>query len=81
MDHDADGQFKCNSTFPVEQKKQLVLITGYTGFGSAVCCTLVVAVVLVLRLYKRFAYRLTLYWLIDRLCCIHLCTLPLPGQR
>ncbi len=59
VDLEASSQ-KCNATFSDQQKQKILFVTGFTGIGSVLCCTVAVSVVLGLRLYKRFAYRLTM---------------------
>ena len=67
FDEFASGQPECNSTFHEEQKRQLLFVTGCTGCGSALCCVVAICMVLGLRLYKRFAYRLATYQVIGSL--------------
>ena len=51
----------CNETFSAKQKNDLLLGVGVTGTCSALCCINALAMVVYLRLYKLFVYRLATY--------------------
>ncbi len=68
---------KCNVTFSEEQKRQLLFVTGCTGIGSVLCCIMAVSIVLFLRLYRRFAYRLAMYQVLGSLFWSISCSLVL----
>ena len=50
-----------NNTFSEEQINQLLVAVSSTGMVSMLCCLTAVMMVVVLRLYKKFVYRLALY--------------------
>ncbi len=68
---------KCNTTFSDEQKHQMLFVTGFTGMGSMICCIVAVSMVLGLRLYKRFTYRLATYQVLGSLFWSLSCSLVL----
>ena len=57
-DNDSD---LCNNTFSKEQIDQILIALSTTGMVSMVTCFIAVLMVVLLRLYKKFAYRLALY--------------------
>ena len=57
-DNESDS---CNSTFSREQIDQILIALSTTGMASMLTCSIAVLMVVLLRLYKRFAYRLALY--------------------
>ena len=57
-DNDSD---LCNSTFSKEQIDQILIALSTTGMASMVTCFIAISMVVLLRLYKKFAYRLALY--------------------
>ena len=51
----------CNTTLSQEQRNDLVLIFGTTAIFSFLCCAVAVSMVIALRLYIHFIYRLAMY--------------------
>ncbi len=49
------------------QKRQILFVTGFTAMVSMICCIVAVSMVLGLRLYKRFTYRLAMYQVLGSL--------------
>ncbi len=67
VDLEASGQVpKCNP-FSDEQKKQILFTGSFTAIGSMVFCIIAVTMVIGLRLYTRFAYRLAMYQVLGSL--------------
>ncbi len=65
-DVEGSGQ-ECNTTFSDEQKRKILFVTAFTGLGSMSCCIAAVSMVLGLRLYRLFAYRLATYQVLGSL--------------
>ncbi len=76
VDLDSSAQ-KCNTTFSDEQKQKILFITGFTAVGSMLICIIAASIVLGLRLYKRFAYRLAMYQVFGSLFWSFSCSLVL----
>ena len=55
------GESCANNTFSGEQIDQILIAVSSTGMVSMSCCLIAVLMVVVLRLYKKFVYRLALY--------------------
>ena len=55
------GESCANNTFSGEQIDQIIIAVSSTGMVSMSCCLIAVLMVVVLRLYKKFVYRLALY--------------------
>ena len=51
----------CNGTFSMNQSDNLLIGLGTTGMVSVLTCSIAVIMVMLLRLYKKFVYRLALY--------------------
>ena len=67
LDMDASDPQRCDNTLSEDQKKQLMLVGGCTGLGSIFCCIVAISLVLFLRLYKSFTYRLATYQILASL--------------
>ncbi len=76
VDQDSSAQ-KCNTTFSHEQKQQILFVKGFTAVGSMLICIIAASIVLGLRLYKRFAYRLAMYQVFGSLFWSLSCSLVL----
>ena len=50
-----------NNTFSTKQINQILVAVSSTGMVSMICCLTAVLMVVLLRLYKKFVYRLALY--------------------
>ena len=57
----------CNNTFTVNQKNHLLMAKSGTGLVSLTMCLIAVSLVLYMRLYKFFIYRLALYQILSSL--------------
>ena len=51
----------CNNSLTYEQRNHVLLASGTTGIFSFLCCVVAVSMVIVLRLYIHFIYRLAMY--------------------
>ena len=57
----------CNNTFSLHERNRLLLGMGVPGLCSALCCIVALAMVVPLRLYKLFVYRLATYQVLGSL--------------
>ena len=60
--------FTCNYTFTKYQKNMALIAWSVTGLLSLIMSSIAVSVVLCLRLYKYFTYRLAMYQVLSSLC-------------
>ena len=51
----------CNNSLSLELRNQVLLASGTTGIFSFLCCVVAVSMVIALRLYIHFIYRLAMY--------------------
>ena len=51
----------CNSSLSIEQRNNVLLALGLTAIWSFLCCVVAVSMVIALRLYIHFIYRLAMY--------------------
>ena len=58
----------CNSTFTKDQKNCVLIVKSGTGLLSFTMCLIAVSIVLCMRLYKYFTYRLAMYQILSSLC-------------
>ena len=56
-----NGSESCNNTFSKEQIDQILIALSSTGTASMLTCFTGVLIVMILKLYKKFAYRLATY--------------------
>ena len=56
-----NGSESCNNTFSKEQIDQILIALSSTGMASMLTCFTGVLMVIILKLYKKFAYRLAVY--------------------
>lgn len=57
----SNGSELCNNTFSKEQIDQILIALSSTGMASMLTCFIGVLIVMLLKLYKKFAYRLAAY--------------------
>ena len=57
----SNGSEMCNNTFSKEQIDQILIALSSTGMASMLTCFTGVLIVMILKLYKKFAYRLATY--------------------
>ena len=58
----------CNNTFTINQKNLLLILITSTGLLSFIMCLIAVSLVLRLRIYKYFTYRLAIYQILSSQC-------------
>ena len=58
----------CNNTFTKDQKNLVLLVMGGNGFLSSIMCLIAVSMVICMKLYKNFIYRLAMYQILSSLC-------------
>ena len=68
MDGEKSNLSDCNNTFTKEDKNYLLMARSGTGLLSLIMCLIAVSLVLCLRLYKHFSYRLAMYQILSSLC-------------